>query len=103
MPSALPVDALLEYSRIAASTLQDIPYSKNVPFLGVVSQITIQIIPMVQVSTTYLPDTLTLRKVDRQGKSGSLCAYDGQDPPRPVRADVSVLYHGVSDYSEIYG
>jgi hypothetical protein len=103
MPSAPRVDALLEYTRIAASTLQDIPYSKNVPFLGVVSQVTIQIIPMVQVSTTYIPDALILRKADRQGKSRSLCAYDGQDPPRPLRTDVSMLDLGVSDYCEIYG
>ncbi|KAJ6505424.1 hypothetical protein C8R45DRAFT_1181815, partial [Mycena sanguinolenta] len=48
MSSSLPVDALLEYTRIAASMLQDIPSSKNVPFLSVVSQVTMQIIPMVQ-------------------------------------------------------
>jgi hypothetical protein len=103
MSSSLPVDALLEYTRIAASTLRDIPSSKNVPFLSVVSQVTMQIIPMVQVSTLIQAPGMILTKVGHQGKSRSLYPYDRRGPPSPLYTDLRVLRLGIYKDSEIPG
>ncbi|KAJ7874473.1 hypothetical protein B0H14DRAFT_2717939 [Mycena olivaceomarginata] len=47
-PSSLAADSLLEYTRITASTLQDISHTKNIPFLNAISQTTMVVISMVQ-------------------------------------------------------
>jgi hypothetical protein len=52
--SSTDVDALLEYTRIAASTLRDISSGKNIPFVNAVSVVTMLIIPMVQVDTAVI-------------------------------------------------
>jgi hypothetical protein len=66
-PSSAAIDSLLEYTRIAARTLQEVA-GADAPFLKAVSDATLLVIPLVQVGIIYSTIDAVFLNTNRMSK-----------------------------------